>query len=343
MTIVAENYRYVIGVDTHAKKHQYAVTDTSGQILAERAFPTSPAGISRATHWLGQLDQAPMLLASVDGAGSYGRILAGSLTGAGIRVVEAPSIRYRPTGKDDQIDARAAATTVLPLDEKQLKDCKTGPERDAAQVLLTARRQMTRDKTRSINALTALLRRFDLGIDARTSLSVASITQVAAWRARTTDSIDIAIARNEAVRLARHIRDLEASLADNKTTMHHLASQVVPQLLAEYGIGPVSALQFYASWSHAGRIHSAEAFVRLAGAAPKPASSGNKSRHRLDRGGDRQLNAALHRVIITRWRNHPETLAYIEKRRAENTAERDIRRCLKRYLARRVYNLLQGC
>lgn len=342
MTIVADRYRFVAGVDTHSKKHQYALVDHTGRLVEERAFPASAAGISRATQWLSRVTGGQPMLAAVDGAGSYGRLLAEAFADAGVRVVEAPRVRYRPAGKDDRLDARAAATTVLPLDTSRLADRKAGAERDAIQILLTARAEMARDKTRSINALTALVRRFDLGIDARRALTTTQIATIAAWRTRRTDPIDTGIARAEAVRLASRVRALHTDLAANKATLHELTVQLVPTLLAEPGIGPVSAAQIYASWSHPGRVRSDAAFARLAGVAPKPASSGDRTRHRLDRGGDRRLNAALHRIVITRWRTHPDTLAYTARRRAEGRTDRDIRRCLKRIIARHIYRLLEA-
>lgn len=341
MTIVADSYRFVTGVDTHSQQHQYALVDHTGRLVDERAFPASPAGITRATCWLTQATGGQPMLAAIDGAGSYGRQLAEAFAGCGVRVVEAPQIRYRPAGKDDRLDARTAATTVLPMDTGRLTDRKAGAERDAVQVLLTARNDMTRERTRTINALTALTRRFDLGIDARRALTAAQITTIAAWRTHPTDPVDIRTARAEAVRLATRARTLASDLTRNKTTLHHLATELVPQLLAEPGIGPVSAAQIYATWSHPGRVRSEAAFARLAGVAPKPASSGNHIRHRLDRGGDRRLNAALHRIVITRWRNHPDTIAYATRRRTEGRTDRDIRRCLKRIIARHIYRLLQ--
>lgn len=342
MTIVADNYRFVTGVDTHSQKHQYALMDYTGRLIAERSFPANPAGNSRAAHWLHEATGGQALLAAIDGAGSYGRQLAESLTGAGVRVVEAPHIRYRPAGKDDRIDARTAATAVLPMDIERLADRKAGPERDAIQILLTARTDMTRERTQAINALNALTRRFNLGIDTRRALTATQITRIAAWRTRSSDAIDTRTARAEAIRLATRIRALTTDINRNKTELAGWTTTLAPQLIAEPGIGPVSAAQFLASWSHPGRIHSEAAFARLAGVAPKPASSGNKTQHRLDRGGDRRLNAALHRVIITRWRSHPETLAYAARRRADGATDRNIRRSLKRILARHIYRLLEN-
>jgi len=115
-----------------------------------------------------------------------------------------------------------------------------------------------------------------------------------------------------------------------------------PALLAEPGVGPVVAAQLLVSWSHPGRVRSEAAFAALAGAAPLEASSGQRTRHRLNRGGDRDLNRALHTVAITRMRCHPESIAYELKRRGEGKTHKDIRRCLKRTIARRLYKCIQA-
>src|SRR5207248_5813185 len=114
-----------------------------------------------------------------------------------------------------------------------------------------------------------------------------------------------------------------------------------PQLLDQPGVGPHAAAQLVLAWSHRGRIESAAAFARLAGAAPIPASSGQTIRYRLDRSGDRKLNRALHMILITRKRSHPATIAYIERRLQEGKTRREANRCLKRYLARSLYRLLE--
>ncbi len=117
------------------------------------------------------------------------------------------------------------------------------------------------------------------------------------------------------------------------------ASQAVP-LLTKIGIGPVTAAIALTAWSHPGRIRSEAAFAALAGVNPIPASSGNTVRHRLNRGGDRRLNKALHIATLTRMTHDPETRAYVERRQAQGRTTREIRRCLKRYLARQIYRTL---
>lgn len=338
LPIVADVYDFVIGVDTHARAHQYAIVTTAGRVIAERSFPNTTAGIGKARDWISHTTGGAVL-ASIDGASSYGRRLSVELESAGYRVVEAPTPGYRRAGKDDRIDAVLAATSTLPLETDALRDRRAGTDRDALSVLLTAREDMTREKTQKTNALIALTRRFALGIDARTTLPLSTIRHLTSPAAHDEPATTIAAA--EAARLATRILQLHDALAANKHDILTIVRRAAPDLLTEPGIGPVSAATIYTAWSHPGRIRSEAAFARIAGTAPKPVSSGNHQRHRLDRSGDRRLNAALHRIAITRARTHPETRAYITRRRQQGRTDRDIRRSLKRYIARHTYRLLE--
>jgi transposase len=121
-----------------------------------------------------------------------------------------------------------------------------------------------------------------------------------------------------------------------------LVEELAPTLLQQRGVGPISAAAILVSWSHRGRLKSEAAFARLAGVAPIPASSGQVIRYRLDRGGDRRLNRALHTIAIQRSRTDPETIAYIARRKSEGKSLRDALRCLKRYLARSLFRTLEA-
>ena len=214
--------------------------------------------------------------------------------------------------------------------------------RAALRVLIAAREQMTLERTAKVNALTALARTVDLGIDARRPLSATQVTEMARWRARE-EGVAAATARTEAVRLAKRIRVLDEELADNQHCTSELvkASPAAP-LLEMTGIEPVTAAVVYTAWSHLGRVRSEAAFATLAGVSPVPASSGNIVRYRLNRGGDRRLNRALHMATITRMVHDPDSRAYAERRTAEGRTTREIRRCLKRYLARHLYRTLNA-
>lgn len=140
---------------------------------------------------------------------------------------------------------------------------------------------------------------------------------------------------------ARRIRLLAAEAAGLRAELERLVAAVAPWLLELPGVGPISAAQVLVSWSYAGRLRSEAAFAALAGANPIPASSGQVTRHRLNRSGDRQLNRALHTIVVARLRDDPETRAYAARRRVEGKSVREVRRCLKRAVARQLFKLLE--
>ena len=157
--------------------------------------------------------------------------------------------------------------------------------------------------------------------------------------ARSSDELAVVLALRS---LARRI---EAATAEAESLEHEIREHVralVPALLDEPGVGPIVAAQLLVAWSHRDRIHSEAAFARLAGVAPLPASSGQTIRHRLSRGGDRQLNRALHTVILHRRQHDPATRDYIARRVAEGKSTREATRVLKRYLARHLYRVMQN-
>ena len=140
---------------------------------------------------------------------------------------------------------------------------------------------------------------------------------------------------------AQRVQIVAAEAAELQGEINRLVHAVAPWLLELPGMGPISAGQVLVSWSHAGRLRSEAAFAALAGVSPIPASSGQVTRHRLNRGGDRQLNRALHTVALVRLRDDPETRAYAARRRTEGKSPREIRRCVKRAIARQLFKLLE--
>jgi transposase len=345
VTIIAQTRSYVIGVDTHARNHVLAVLATTGQMIDTASFPTTQAGMTRAINWAarrtgGDLDT----LWVIECVATYGAQLAHNVTESGYQVAEAPRMNTRNNrgvGKSDPLDARRIAEAVLPLEETQLRHPRSdNGERAALRVLVAARDHMTGERTADVNALTALIRAVNLDIAARRALTIRQIRTIAGWRARE-EPVAAATARAEAIRLAKRITVLDAELATNQKTMTKLI-QATPAaaLLDKTGIGPVTAAVVITAWSHPGRVRNEAAFASLAGVNPIPASSGNTTRHRLNRAGDRRLNWALHMATITRMRQDPETRAYVERRTAEGRTTKEIRRCLKRYLARHIYRHL---
>lgn len=346
MAIVAHTRPFVIGVDTHARNHAISVLACpTGEIIDEAQFPTTTAGLSRAVSWAGRRTGGRVdVLWVIEGTGTYGARLARTATDAGYTVVEAQRMNARANhgiGKSDPLDARRIATAALPLHDNQLLEPRADDGiRAAVKVLLTSRDHMSTERTATINALTALLRVVDLGIDARRPLNATQINTITAWRPRDED-IATTTARNEATRLAKRVAALDTDLKEITKQITDLVGQSpAATLLDQPGIGPVTAAVALTSWSHLGRIRSEAAFASLAGTNPIPASSGNTVRHRINHGGDRRLNRALHMAIVTRMRIDPRTRAYIERRTAEGRTLREIRRCLKRYLARDIYRRL---
>ncbi|PUB19790.1 transposase [Promicromonospora sp. AC04] len=340
---VGQVYLFVVGVDTHARQHSYSILETStGAQVDAGSFPTTPAGLARATSWIARrtIDTPHGVLVSMEGTGSYGRQAATHLAQAGYRVVEALTpVRGKGRAKTDALDAERAGRDVLGLPTDHLRDYRAGHVAAALQVLTTARDRLARDRTAAVNALTGLLRAHGLGIDARGPLTSAQIRTAKAWRTRD-EPLDLRMARAEANRLAARILELDQQLRDNNKTLRALVAEHAPDLLTEPGIGPYTAAVILAAWSYPGRVRSEAAFARLAGTAPIPASSGNSNHHRLDRGGDRRLNRALHIATLTRMRDHDETRTYLQRRTTEGKTTREIRRQLKRYLTRKIYRLL---
>ena len=348
MTIVAHTYPFVVGVDTHARTHTFAIlVAATGEPIATEQFPATAAGMDRAIAWAARRTDGDLAtLWVIEGIGTYGARLAAAVSQAGYEVVEAARMdarAHRGTGKSDPMDARRIAAAVLSLELHKLRRprCDDGV-RAALQVLVTAREHMTTERTATINALIALLRVVDLGIDARKPLTARQVGEVARWRRRGED-LATATARDEAVRLARRVVDLDEEIAANQARITALIrDSKAAVLLEKIGIGPVTVAVVYAAWSHSRRVRSEAAFATLAGVSPIPASSGNTTRHRLNRGGDRRLNRALHMAVVTRMTHDPETRAYVERRRAEGLTTKEIRRCLKRYLARQLYRSLES-
>jgi len=316
-----------------------------GELVDTAQFPTTHSGLQRAIDWAGRRTGAALdALWVIEGIGSYGAQLAQTVAQTGYQVAESPRMNARANrgvGKSDPLDAHRIAAAALPLETAQLrKPREDDGERAALRVLVAAREHMTTERTSTINALTALLRTIDLGIDARRPLNSTQITEITRWRARA-ETVAAATARAEAIRLAKRVSALDDELTENRSRMEALVHATpAATLLDEPGIGVVTAAIAMTAWSHIGRLRSEAAFASLAGVNPIPASSGNTARHRLNRGGDRRLNRALHMATVTRMRCDPATRAYVERRRAEGRTTKEIRRCLKRYLARRIYRHL---
>lgn len=351
MAIVANTHTHVIGVDTHAATHTYALLSApTGALEATATFPATAAGTRRALSWIGRRTGGDLeaVLVVVEGTGSYGAQVTDAAQQACYRVVEAPPVpkaARRGRGKSDELDAELIAHAALSLPTDRLREPRQGDgTRAALRILLSAREQITTQRTATLNALTALLRTHDLGIDARRPLSASQVTKITAWEPGSGQDLAAATARREATRLARAITAHDRDLKNNTTELTALLKDhpAGPVLLAQPGLGPVNAATILTTWSHPGRIHSEAAFAAIAGVSPLPASSGNTIRHRLNRTGDRRLNRALHTIAVNRMIHDPRTRQYVARKRAEGRTTAEIRRSLKRYIARHLYRLLNN-
>jgi len=342
---LAEVVDGVIGVDTHRDFNQVEIARSSGAVIATRTFTNDSTGHAEALAWIFAHAPGSRLVVSMEGTRSYGVGLARAAATAGLAVIEAeqPTRKHR-RGKDnsDRIDAHLAVLYALGLDANKLPTPRCDGDREALRILLCARQELTTTTTGQTNRLRALLRAGD-DTDhqlARARLTDTVLASLARRRLPAHASRQQAVRHGEIRRLALALRDAGRALATNRTELAAIVHDLVPGLLSQPGIGPVSAAQAIVSFSHAGRCHSDAAFAKLAGTSPIEASSGQTTRHRLNRGGDRALNKALHVIATTRMRDDPATQAYLARRRKQGKSDREIRRCLKRYIARQLFRTL---
>jgi transposase len=333
----------VIGVDTHRDSLAAAVTDPVGGVLAQTSVSADAAGYQQLLAFARA--QVPGRRCwAVEGAGSYGAGLAGFLQARGERVVEIgrPKRPARRTGaKSDALDAVRAARQAL-IEDHPLSPCRRG-DREALRVLLATRHGACVAKVSATNQLKALIvgAPEELRAELRRLASRQQVVRCAALRDRPARSLEHRMTVRALRSTARRIQLLAAEAAELRAELERLVAAVAPWLLELPGVGPISAAQVLVSWSHAGRLRSDAAFAALAGANPIPASSGQVIRHRLNRGGDRQLNRALHTIVLARLRDDPQTRAYAARRRGEGKSIREVRRCLKRAVARQLFKLLE--
>ncbi len=342
--MLADEVDYVVGVDPYRGAHALAIVEArSGGLVFEWQVPATVAGYAQALE--SARTQAPgRRVWAIEGTGSFGAGLARLLAERGEVVVEVGRLRRqrRSQAKTDALDALRTARSVL--GETRLAVPRLGGERDGLRALMVARGGALVAKKACLCQLRALIvtcpepLRAELAPLTRARL-LARCASLRPDRRKREDWRATLLALRSLAARAQALTGEERELEHEINT---LVSRLAPQLLAEPGVGPISAAQLVISWSHPGRVRDEAAFARLAGTAPIPASSGQTVRHRLDRGGDRKLNRALQTIILTRRRQHAATIAYINRRRAEGKTTRESVRCLKRYLARHLYRLLEA-
>ena len=343
--MLAEKVDYIIGVDTHRDQHTLAVVVApSGAVVAEQAVPMNARGYQQALAFAQRYTVGARVWA-VEGAGHYGAGLTRFLSGRGETVIEvARSVRAerRLRGKDDSLDALRAARSALATETPTRP--RAGQRQEALRVLLLARRSAVDVRRLALVQLRSVIVTAPEGLrEELRQLPVGQlIRRCSHFRrssARTPDELAIVLVLRS---LARRLQAATKEADDLEREIVEHVRALVPALLDEPGVGPIVAAQLVVSWSHQGRVRSEAAFVRLAGVAPLPASSGQTIRHRLSRGGDRQLNRSLHTVILHRRQHDPATRDYISRRVAEGKSAREATRILKRYLARHLYRVMQN-
>jgi transposase len=332
----------IIGIDTHAEQHTAAAINGLGQILATIEVPTTPAGYRQLVRWartFGWFERA-----GVEGCGAYGAGLARHLNAEGVTVIEVDRPnrqRRRRRGKSDTTDAESAARAVLAGDATGLAKDTTGTV-ETIRILHLTRRSAVKAKTQAGNQIKDLVLTAPEPIrgSLRDKTTRQRVRTCAAWRPPTVT--DPATATRRALHdLARRWLALHAEINALEADLTRLLRELVPNLWAEAGVGlDVAAKLVIAAGENPHRLRHEASFAALCGASPTDASSGKHVAHRLNRGGNRQANNALHTVVLHRSRTCDETRAYITRRRTEGKTDRAIRRCLKRALARRFHRIL---
>ena len=345
MTMLSEIVDAVIGVDTHRDTHALAMLSPYGATIAETVIDSDDDGLTSVLTWISEHAPGPRVVVGVEGTRSYGTGLVRVLQAAGVTVVEVARpqrVNRRGIGKSDPIDARLGASIVLAMDADALPVPRADGPREALRILLAARNEISGTRTRHANMLHALLltgTSVDRELN-RGAFTAATLTTLTRRRGVRNETIDARVRREECSRLAQAIRAADLDLAENNRQLKTIVTQLNPTVLDVCGIGPVTAAQTLVSWSHHGRIRNEAAFAALAGVCPLPASSGRTIRYRLNRGGDRDLNKAIHQIVLTRWRCDERTRDYVNRRKAEGKSNAEIRRCLKRYVARELHKHL---
>ena len=336
----------VIGTDAHKGSHALAAVDSgTGQVRAQREVKADEAGHLAAVRWARDLDAERVW--AIEDVRGVSRRLEQALLAAGERVVRVAPHRMgasrkgeRQPGKSDQIDAVAIARAVVKDGAEQFPVAYLDEQAMEIRLVADHRADLVAERTRLINRLRwhllELIPELERQLGRGAFNKQRSLDRVDRQLRKRPDRARVQIAREQLAqirRLNREVDDLEARLLE-------LIKAHRPQLLAEQGCGPVVAAILIGHTAGVERFRSDASFALLSGAAPIPCSSGKRTQYRLNRGGDRQLNRALHIIAITRAKHDPATKAYLARKQAEGKTSKGALRCLKRTLARRFHRLL---
>ncbi|TVT21724.1 IS110 family transposase [Amycolatopsis acidiphila] len=337
--------RIVVGVDTHKQTHVAVALNQVGAVIGETTIPAHRAGYAQLQRWACELgEHEGEVEFGVEGCGSYGAGLASFLRRAGHRVVEVNrpdrSVRHR-RGKDDTIDAETAARAVLSGAATAVPKTGDGTVEMIRQVKI-AKDTATKARSQAIITLKTII--VNAPAELREILEPlgdkALIEECRKLRYESMSGpIDAACYTLRALADRYHALDQETRLHDR--VLATLTNRAAPALTSLFGIAEDSASELLiVVGDNPDRINSEAALAKLCGACPIPASSGKTSRHRLNRGGHRQANAALHRILVVRMRFHEPTITYVTRRTAEGKTKKEIMRCLKRFLIREIYQII---
>jgi transposase len=342
--ILADHLDAVIGVDTHTDTHSASLLSPLGVELAALTVPATSKGYAQLLDFALAHAPGPRLAWAIEGTRSHGVGLTRVLHQAGQQVIEAGRPRRasaRITGKSDPLDAQHAARTALATTCHRIP--RADGIREALRTLLVTRGTTRSARVAAVNTFKALILTAEEPLRAklRDATTFQQLRRAAALRVPAGSMAQARVHIEQIRCLARRVIEYDRELCENERQLRELVTALMPVLLEQPGVGAITAAQLLVSWSHSGRCRSKAAFARLAGVAPLEASSGRVVRHRLSRHGDRQLNKALHTIALVRLRSHSVTCAYAARRRVEGKSDREIRRCVKRALARSLFRLME--
>ncbi|WP_433200209.1 IS110 family transposase [Dactylosporangium sp. CS-047395] len=332
----------ILGVDTHKDVHVAAVVTTMGALAGTRTFPMTTSGYQQLLRWARTF--GPVRRAGVECTGSYGVALTRHLHQDGVEVIEVNQPDHgerRRRGKTDAIDAEAAARAVLAGRATTLAKSSDGPV-EMLRMFRLAKDSATKSRTQAINQLKAVLVRADPALrDAFSGLSLAKLIRRCGELPTGTPTDPASAAAYTLQLLATRVAQLTTQIEELTAHISEAISAHTPALLQQYGVGPDTAgALLLAIGDNPERMTSEAAFAALCGVSPIEASSGKTQRRRLNRGGDRRANSALYTITIARLRWDQRTRAYVERRTNEGKTRREAIRCLKRYIARELFQLI---
>ena len=332
------------GVDTHADTHVAAAIDHNGGVLGIESFPTNEVGYESLAGWLAGF--GPVTQVGVEGTGSYGVGLARFLATVEVAVVEVdrPNRQLRRRkGKSDPTDAVAAARAALSGQAAVIPKARNGPV-EQIRILLVARRSARSQRIETLNQLRHLVYTGPETVRSRFKdrYKTGLITEVAKLRPRKASDPILYTTQVTMRGLARRIQMLNSEIKGLDSMLTELVANTAPSLVGLYGIGTDTAATLLVdAGDNPDRLHSERSWAHLCGVSPIPAGSGKTSgRHRLNRGGNRQANAALYRIVLTRMSSDERTRTYVARRRDDGKNTAEIMRCLKRYVARETFKHL---